>query len=195
MDGNVLDSVTVIKLLKTYEYRRAWSIPKGQTELKRVVRKIDPKQQEEIDNYYKLKHRPKSPRLWENITLDLSPLAKRTDLSQLEGKAIVLIFWTDSRSSNIYSEVNEVIANYIGQNKFEVFAVTHLPYDVAATVLKRSPILNAHQIISVPSVTDFYQTEDMPVIVVTNAQHQITYTMTNNVDITPRMLNNLLKAL
>jgi hypothetical protein len=74
MDGNILDSLTAGKMLRTYDYYSAFSIPKGQTSLKRVVKKADPKEDAETEQYMKMSHSPKSSKLWVGLTLDLSPL-------------------------------------------------------------------------------------------------------------------------
>jgi hypothetical protein len=195
MEGNILDSAAAAKLLRTYEYQSAWAIPKGQTSLKRVVQKVDPVKQAEMDRYVKMVNRPKSNKLWEGVTLDLSPLEKRTDLEKLQGKAVVLIFWSAQPAHDLYGRVNEVIADNMGSNKFEVFAITHNPYNVAKEGLKKNPILNAKLVLDAPGIVDYYETGNKPVIVVTNAQHQITYAITSYATMTPRILNKLLKEL
>jgi hypothetical protein len=193
--GKVVDSAEARKLVKTFEWGISQAIPEGQTEYKHVLTKVNLKRQEESDRATRLQFRPASPKLWEGVTLDLSPLAKRTDLDKLEGKAVVLIFWLSQSGSNMYSQVNDVIADYIGTNKFEVFAITHHPYDVAIPAFKRNPILNAHNVFDAQSIVDFYGTEEKATIVVTNSQHQITYAITGHAGMTPRMLYKLFKTL
>jgi hypothetical protein len=193
--GKVLDSAEVKKLVKTFEWGVGQAIPEGQTEYKHVLIKANLKYQAEADKATKLQFRPESPKLWEGVTLDLSPLANRTDLAKLEGKAVVLIFWISQSGVNMYSQVNDVIADYIGNAKFEVFAITHHPYDVAMPAFKRNPVLNAHNVFDAQSIVDYYGTDNKPVIVVTNAQHQITYAITQHAGMTPRTLNKLFKEL
>jgi hypothetical protein len=196
MDGNILDSVTAGKMLRTYDYYSAFSIPKGQTSLKRVVKKADPKEDAETERYMKITHRPKSSKLWDGITLDLKPLEQRTDVSKLEGKGIVLIFWKGSASAHRYYEsINDVIADNIGDKKFDVFAITAQSYNEAKQSLQKNPILNAHQIIDAESVIDDYGITEPFVLVVTNARHQVTYAITTFAAVTPRVLKRLFKEL
>jgi hypothetical protein len=193
--GKVLDSAEVKMLVKTFEWGVGRAIPEGQTEYKSVLIKVDLKHQAESDRATRLQFRPASPKLWEGVTLDLSPLAQRTDLAKLQGKAVVLIFWIDQYAGNLYGKVNEVIADYIGTHKFEVFAITHHPYDIAIPSFKKNPILNAHNVFDAQSIVDFYGTDNKAVVVVTNAQHQVTFAITGHAAMTPRTLNKLLKEL
>jgi hypothetical protein len=192
--GNVLDSVKVRQMVKTFDYGVGQAIPKGQTEYKHVLMKLDHVREAEIDARTKLQFRPKSPKFWEGVTLDLSPLAKRIDLSKLEGKAVVLIFWSNQYPGSMFAPTNDVIADYIGGGKFDVYAITQLPYDVAKEYLTKTPI-NAHQILNAQSIVDFYDTQNDVVVVVTNAKHQVTFAITGQAAMTPRTLNKLLKEL
>jgi hypothetical protein len=195
MDGNVVDSVTVARLLRTYDYYQAFSIPKGQTSLKRVIQKADPEEDAKTEKYFKMTQRPASSKLWDGITLDLSPLEKRTDLSKLDGKAIVLLFWKDAPARNLYQSINDVVADNIADNKFEVFAITDLSYNDAKRSLLKNPILNAHQIVDAGSIKDQFGVTESFALVVTNAQHQVTYAIKTFAPLTPRVLKRLFKAL
>jgi hypothetical protein len=195
MDGNIIDSVTVGKMLRTYDYYAAFSIPKGQTSLKRVIEKADPEKDAETERYFKMTNRPKSDKLWYGITLDLKPLEQRTDVSKLEGKGVVLIFWKSARAHHYFEGINNVIADNIGDKKFEVFAITGQSYNDAKRSLQINPILNAHQIVDAEKIVDDYGVTESFVLVVTNAQHQVTYAITTFAAITPRVLKRLFKEL
>jgi hypothetical protein len=193
-EGDVIDSVMAKSKVRTFEYTLGIGMPKGQTEYKRVLFKVDTARQTITDGFVRMRLRPASPKLWEKVTLDLSPLANRTDLDKLKGKAVILIFWI-SHTSKFYEPVNEVIADYIKNDKFVVFAITHHPYDVAIKAFKTDPILNARNVFDAPGIVDFYDTENKPVMIVTNAQHQITLAITDYPVLIPRTLNKLLKQL
>ncbi|MDB5157821.1 MAG: hypothetical protein JWR50_2528 [Mucilaginibacter sp.] len=194
MSGKVLDSVKVKQMVKTLDYGVGMAKLAGQTEYKHVLIKANHATNARIDKETRLTRRPKSPKLWEGTALDLKPLAKHVDIDKLQGKALVLLFRA-SQYPKMYPKINDVIANYIGDNKFEVFAISNLSYEDAMNAQKADPVLNAHNIIDAQDITDFYETEGDAVIVVTNAQRQITYAVTAQVGVTPWVMNGLLKAL
>jgi len=194
MDGKVLDSVKIKQMVKTLDYGVGMAKPAGQTEYKHVLMKANHTIDARIDKETRVRCRPKSPRLWEGTVLDLKPFAKHTDLNKLQGKALVLLFRA-RQYPLMYPKINDAIANYIGNNKFEVFAINNLSYEDAMTAQKADPVLNAHNIIDAHDITDFYEINNEAVIVVTNAEHQITYAVTGEVAVTPWVLNGLLKAL
>ncbi len=75
----------------------------------------------------------------------------------------------------------------------QVIAITNSPFDVAAESLKKSPILNARHVFEGSDITDAYQTDNRPVIVMTDKAHKILFSVNNNAAVTPWMLNKLLK--
>ena len=193
VSGKVVDSATAKKMAKTFEYELGLQKRAGEQEYKYVIQKVNLAKKEQEDKAELPFHRPKSEKLLEGATLDLSPLVNRTDLSKLEGKAIVLIFWKP-QYGGLFASTYEVIDDFIGTNKFDVFAITNLPYDAARDFLKKHPI-NAHHIIDASSIVDFYGIDDEPVIVVTNAQHQITFAIKGSLTMIPRVLHKALKEL
>jgi hypothetical protein len=193
-EGNIVDSVTAKAKERTFEYSIGLGVPKGQTAYKRMLFKVDTARQNITDGFIKKSWRPESPKLWEGVTLDLSELSKRTDVSKLNGQALVLIFWK-RHPGKMYERVNEVIAEYIGNDKFKVFAITHESYTDAVSAFKKDPILNAKNIVDAQSIVDFYGTDNIPTIVVTNARHQVTFAIKEYAVLIPRTLNKLLKAL
>jgi hypothetical protein len=193
MSGNVIDSATAKKMAKTFEYEIGLQKRAGESEYKYIIRKVNLAKKEQEDEARLPNYRPKSEKLAQGITLDLSPLAKRTDLSKLEGKAVVLIFWKP-QYGGMFTPVYQVIDDFMDGNKFDVFAITDLSYDAARDFLKKYPI-NGHQILEAPSITDYYGIDNEPVIVVTNAQHQITYAIKGSVAVIPRMLHKAFKEL
>lgn len=195
-EGNVIDSAEARAKVKSFDYKMGMSIPAGQTEYKHVLSKVDHVQQDQMDASVRMMFRPANPKLWDGVTLDLSPLAKHMDVSKLDGKAIVLLFYMGANGyKDMYDGINDAVANSIDSHKFEVIAITHLDYIAAKNTLKSVPILNAHHIVDAADVTDFYETGHHAMIVVTNAQHQITYAAKDGPAMAPRTLNKLLKAL
>jgi hypothetical protein len=197
-DGKIIDSATAVAMLKTFKYKSHFGIPPGQTELKRMVSKIDSVAQEREDKNIIALSRAESPKLWPGAKLDLGPLSGRTDIAKLDGKAVVLIFWRANahpRGTTSYEEINDVIAKYIDKKKFEVMAITGLAYNEAKKYNNINPILNAHFIIDAQAILNAYGVGDKPAIVVTDTNHLVKYAVVNYVAITPRILNNLLSEL
>lgn len=192
--GNIIDSAEARAKVKSFDYEMGMAIPAGQKEYKNVLFKVDHAQQDEMDARFKMMMRPANPKVWEGVTLDLTPLAKHTDTTKLVGKAVVLLF----RNQNygfMYKSINDAIENSIDKNKFEVFVITKLDYASAKTAQKNAPILNAHHIVDAQDLTDAYETKGDALIIVTNAQHQITYSAKSGPAMAGRTLNKLLKAL
>ncbi|MBC7398851.1 MAG: hypothetical protein H7289_02815 [Mucilaginibacter sp.] len=74
-----------------------------------------------------------------------------------------------------------------------MIAITNSPFDVAADELKKSPILNARNVFEGGFIASVYQTDNRPVIVMTDKAHKILFSVANNTAVTTWMLNKLLK--
>ncbi|MDB5003598.1 MAG: hypothetical protein JWQ34_1823 [Mucilaginibacter sp.] len=198
-EGHVVDSVTADKMVKSMDYGISLVSTNGQESFRRTLTKINPKQQESIYQSLKdLPHALRSRRLQDGLTLDLKPISQRVDTAKLLGKAIIMIFWcTECYSGagvpNQYHAVNDVISTYYNPDKLQVIAITDSPFDVAAEALKKSPILNARNVFEASGITDAYQTDNRPVIVMTDKAHKILFSISNNAGVTVWMLNKLLK--
>jgi hypothetical protein len=198
-DGTVVDSVAAEAMLKSRDYETGFGTPQGQTEMKRIITKVNPKIK--LDMYQRIKTDPrmqlKSPKLQDGITLDLTPMAKSVDTNKLVGKAIVMIFWCPGCYSgaprNQYQDINDIISTYYNPDKLQVIAITNAPFDVAADALKKSPILNARNVFEAGYLTQDYQTENRPIIVVPDKAHKILFGVKNYTGVTNWMLNKLLK--
>lgn len=196
--GNVVDSASADKMLRTFDYQMSFSKKTGQEEFRRVISKIDPVKQAVVDSSVKARLRPKSDKLQEGIILDLKPLARKMkDTKRLSGKALVLIFWCDGCFSgstpDAYARINEVLSNYMDPEKLEILTITHHPFEAAFIGLNKNPIVNTEHVYDAAVVTEGYQTENKPTIVMTDKNHKILYAITWNAMITPRILNTLLK--
>jgi hypothetical protein len=198
-DGTIVDSVKAAAMVKSFEYGLGYGTPAGQTEMKHLITKIDPAQK--MDLYQRIKSMPafmlKSPKLQDGLILDLKPIAKSVDTTKLVGKAIIMIFWCpgcyNGTRHDEYREVNDVISTYYNPDKLQVIAVTNAPFDLAADELKKNPILNARHVFEGSYVTDEYQTDNRPVIIMTDKAHKILFSVKNNTAVTNWMLNKLLK--
>lgn len=193
-EGKIIDSVKARQMLKSFDYEMWQAIPNGQTEYKKMLVKVNHDRQEKRDAGDVKFFWPKNPKLSNGMILDLTPLAKHTNISKLDGKAVVLLF-RNKYYGFMYQGINDAIANSISSNKFEVFVITNLDYASAKTAQKNAPILNAHHIVDAQDLTNFYETGGDALIVVTNAKHEITYAAKSGPAMAPRMLNSLLKAL
>jgi hypothetical protein len=197
-EGNIVDSLTAIGKVKSFEYTLGWSRNK-EGELKRTLFKINPEAQILMDANARKMFSPKSEKLQEGILLDLKPLSKRIDLQELKGKAVLLIFWGNGlyagSKADAYEEVNEVLEKFKNPEKLQIIAITHHSVDDATRALAKSPIVNTRHILNAEDVNQAYETENRPVIVLTDKMHKIVYSIKNNATMTPRILNNTLKEI
>ena len=188
VNGKVIDSAEVQRLLATYEY---WlGRHRINNEYKHVLSKINFEQQAEIDRETKLKLKPYSPKLQEGTTLDLKPFKKYTDIKALDDKAIVLIIWCDGcYGGNIdaYKPVNDVLRRFINQEKLAIMTVTSHSVEQANVALKKSPIINTQHIIAATDIIKEFEIK-RPVILITDTDHKILYSVTNNAEMTARTL-------
>ncbi|MBC7398852.1 MAG: hypothetical protein H7289_02820 [Mucilaginibacter sp.] len=122
-DGTIVDSVKAAAMVKSFEYETGFGTPIGQTEMKRIITRIDPKHKMETYQLMKIiqQMRLKSTRLQDGLTLDLKPIAKSVDTTKLTGKAIIMIFWCpgcyNGTRHDEYREVNNVISTYYNPDK------------------------------------------------------------------------------
>lgn len=197
-EGNIIDSAEAARRVKTYEYVMGFT-KKNDGEYKRMIFKLDPHIQAMSDSVVKLDRRPKSPKLQEGQILDLKPLNKFVGRNDLEGKAVLLIFWCDGCFNgslpNAYAQVNEVLSKYKDPEKLEILTITHHPIEVVSPALTRNPIVNTRHIIDAGSVTEYFQTENRPIIVLTDKSHKIVYAIKDNALMTPRWLDKLFREI
>lgn len=197
-EGNVVDSAEAVRLLKTYDYQLGWRKNKD-GEFKKLLTKIDPERQAMTDASTKISLRPASLKLQEGVVLDLKPLGKDIDRKTTEGKAVMLIFWCDGCFSgstpDAYAAINDVLSTYFNPDKLEILTITHHPIEVASAALKKNPIVNTQHIVDAGKITAAYETGNRPVIVLTDKDHKIVYSITNNAMMTPRILNKIFKEL
>lgn len=196
--GAVVDSVTAYKRIRAFTHGISYVLPAGATESKRVLHKIDSNSQKRSYEYVMSRPelRPKSPKLQVGEVLDLSALSRRVDAEKLKGKALLLLFWQIEANGSIsdqYTQINYAIENHIGSGKLEVLAITHEPFDVASTAMKKYPISNARFYPDAPGITAFYQTDNMQMTVLTDTEHKIILALPQRVGVVPWMLNRLMK--
>jgi hypothetical protein len=196
--GNIVDSLEAIAKVKSFLYTLGWASNKD-GEYKRTLFKIDPEVQVIIDANSKKLRLPKSERIREGLPLDLRPLSKRLSLKELEGKAVLLIFWCDGCLSgaipDAYKEINEVLTKFKDPDKLEILAITHHLSEHASKALMRNPIVNNRHIVDASDINDSYETGNLPLLILTDQRHKILYAVTGNLPITPRILNNTLKEI
>ena len=192
VNGNVIDSAEVQRLLATYEYRLGRASING--DYKHVLSKINFEQQAEIDRETKLKLKPASPKLHEGATLNLKPFKKYTDIKALNDKAIVLIIWCDGcyGSRDAYKPVNDVLKRFIHKDQLAVLTVTNHSVEQANAALKKNPIINTQHIIAASDIVKELEIK-RPVILITDLNHKILYSITNNAELTARTLFFTLK--
>jgi len=192
--GKVIDSAEVQRLLATYEYRLGRHSVNN--EYKHVLSKINFEKQAEIDRETKLMSKPASPKLQEGVILDLKSFKKYTDIKALTGKPIVLIIWCDGcfGGSDAYNPVNEVLRRFMNPDKLAIITVTNHDVERANEALKKNPIVNTQHIIAASDIIKEFAI-NRPVILLTDINHKILYSVTNNAEMTPRTLFFMLKGM
>jgi len=194
--GNVVDSLEAIAKVKSFLYTLGWAANKD-GEYKRTLFKIDPELQVMIDANTKKLLQPKSTKLREGLELDLRPLGKKLAIKEMDSKAVLLIFWCDGcfngSTPDAYKEINEVLTKYKNPDKLEIIAITHHLPEHAMKALMRNPIVNNRHIVDAGDVNNSYETENQPLLILTDQTHKIIYAIKGNAAITPRILNNTLK--
>lgn len=152
-----------------------------------------------IDANTKKLLQPKSTKLREGLALDLRPLSKKLVLKEMAGKAVLLIFWCDGCFNgsipDAYKEINEVLTKYKNPDKLEIIAITHHLPEHAMKALMKNPIVNNRHIVDASDVNNSYETENQPLLILTDQTHKILYAIKGNAAITPRILNNKLKEI
>ncbi|RZK72403.1 MAG: hypothetical protein EOO85_19150, partial [Pedobacter sp.] len=196
--GNVVDSLEAIAKVKSFLYTLGWAANKD-GEYKRTLFKIDPELQVMIDANTKKLLQPKNTKLREGLVLDLRPLSKKLAHKEMDGKAVLLIFWCDGcfngSTPDAYKEINEVLTKYKNPDKLEIIAITHHLPEHAMKALMKNPIVNNRHIVDAGEINDSYETENQPLLILTDQTHKILYAIKGNAAITPRILNNTLKEI
>lgn len=196
--GNVIDSAEAKRLLRTYDYVLGWK-RNDQGEYKKLVSKISPAHWAMLDSSARSNNRPKSSKLQEGTTLDLRPLNKSIDRKTFDGKAVILIFWCNGcfagSTPDAYAAINEVLSLYFNPDKLEILTITNHPMDLAKDVLSKNPIVNTQHIVDAGEIINAYETDNRPVIVLTDKNHKILYSVINNAMVTPHVLYKTLKKI
>ncbi len=197
MEENKIDSVEAIKKLKSYEYKLGSKHFRG--EYRKILVKVNPTIQANLDSITKEMLKPKSAKLQIGFTLNTRPMADYIDLDPLKDKAVLLIFWCrgcyGSGLINGYSTVNEVTEKYLNPEKLQIITITNHNINDAREALDKSPIINNRHILNAGSLTAAYKTDNRPLIVLTDRNHKILYAIRETAEITPRTLNRLLKEI
>lgn len=198
-DGNFVPPAEVKAKLRSFEYMMSVRKMNKFSDYKHVIFKIDQKQQAQRDSMYKLMMQPENPKLVEGQILDTRPLKNYISEEKLNGKAIVMFFWSSAYNkgagTNVYSQLNEVFETYKNPDKLQVLVVNNLPPDQASKLLETSPIVNTKLILGAQEVNDAYQTKNDMLILLTDQNHKILYSAKSSAEMTPRQLNNYLKAM
>ncbi|MES2828542.1 MAG: hypothetical protein V4687_10315 [Bacteroidota bacterium] len=197
-EGNFLPPAEVKAKLRSFEYMMSVRKLNKFSDFKHVIFKIDMKVQAQRDSMTKLMVQPENPKLVEGQIFDVKPLNKYISEEKLRGKAILMFFWSsvyNASGANVYSQLNEVFETYKNPDKLQVLVVNNLPPEQALKLLEKSPIVNTKLILGAQEVNNAYQTKNDMLILLTDQNHQILYSAKSSAEMTPRQLNNYLKAM
>lgn len=175
-EGNKVDSLKVVNLLQGKEYRIVLKKKDSDSQFRKIIEKRDLKKEAETYELIKISLRPASPKLKVGSILDLNPLAKKTNIDALKNKSILMIFWhPNCFETGDYDKVNKVIRSVKNPENLEVLLITYETVDKVAEGLKQTPIFYTKLLIDASSVTKAYQTNNMPLLIVTDQNHTINF--------------------
>ncbi|MES2828759.1 MAG: hypothetical protein V4687_11400 [Bacteroidota bacterium] len=197
--GKIIDSLEADKMVKTFKYTLGFGLVKGLEGMRRKLSRFSDARWEQMDSISRKSRKPQNIKIQEGMTLDLKPLSKRVELDELKSKTVILIFWCRGcyvgSGRDAYASLNDVLLKYKNPEKFRILVVTHHSYDEAAEALKVSPIVNDQHIYNASQITEAYETRNRPHIIMTDQNHKIIYSVTDNAMSTPRTVDKFLKAL
>jgi len=199
MDGNILAGPDAKAKLRTLDYEISVRKLDKYPDYKRVVFKVDKKQQALLDSTYAPKLQPNSEKLKTGVILDVKPLYKYAEKKRLDGKILALIFWSDAYYRNsamdVNARLNNVLSDYKIPGKIEILAITHHPAGRAAQALVNNPIVNTQHILDAEDLVNEYKTENDLTFVLTDSNHKILYSAKGSAAMTPRQFDKHLKAM
>lgn len=199
IDGNIVAPAEVKAKLKSFDYQLSIRKLTKFPDYKNVIDKVNKLAQAEMDSVYSLKLQPNSDKLKTGTILDVGPLKTYADKKSLEGKIIALIFWSDAyypkTGVNFNESLNDVLNTYKIPGKIEILAITHHPAGRAAEALVKNPIINTQHILNASDITKAYKTENDFVVVLTDKNHKILYSVRGSAVMTPRQFDKHLKTM
>ncbi|NRF37294.1 hypothetical protein [Pedobacter foliorum] len=182
-EGNKVDSLKVADMLKGEKYRIVLMKKNSDSLMRRVIQKRDLVKEAEQYELTKIALRPPSPKLQVGTTLNLDPLAKKTNIEALTQKSILMIFWHPGCfSTNNYDKVNELIRSIKNPKGLEVLLISYETVNSVADGLKQTPIFYNQLFVDAGAVTKAYQTENMPIMLVADQNHTIKFASWGNSD-------------
>jgi hypothetical protein len=174
--GNRVDSLKVVNMLVGKEYRIVLKKKESDSQFRKIIEKRDLKKEAETYELIKISLRPASPRLKVGSVLNLDPLAKKTNIDALKKKSILMIFWhPNCFETGDYNKVNEVIRSVKNPENLEVLLITYETVDKVAEGLKQTPIFYTQLLIDASSITKAYQTNNLPLLIVADQNHNINF--------------------
>lgn len=174
--GNIVDSLEVAEKLKSEKYRIIITRKGTDTLLRRVLEKRDLVKEAEQYELMKIALRPPSPKLQVGTVLDLDPLAKKTNVEALKQKSILMIFWYPGCfATENYDVVNQLIRSVKNPERLEVLLITQQTVNSVADGLKQTPIYYSQLIIDAAPILKTYQTQSLPLVVLTDRNHTIKF--------------------
>ncbi|ETZ21942.1 hypothetical protein [Pedobacter sp. V48] len=175
-EGNKVDSLKVVNMLEGKEYRIVLKKRDSDSQFRKIIEKRDLKKEAETYDLIKISLRPASPRLKVGSILDLDPLAKKTNIDALKKKSILMIFWyPNCFDTGDYNKVNDVIRSVKNPENLEILLITHETVNKVVEGLKQTPIFYTKLLIDASSITEAYQTNNMPLLIVTDRNHTINF--------------------
>lgn len=175
-EGKVVDSLEVAEKLKSEKYRIIITRKGTDTLLRRVLEKRDLVKEAEQYELMKITLRPPSPKLQVGTVLDLDPLAKKINIEPLKQKSLLMIFWYPGCfDTKNYDVVNQLIRSNKNSENLEVLLITQQTVNNVANGLKQTPIFYSQLIIDAAPILKSYQTQNLPLMVLTDQSHTIKF--------------------
>lgn len=176
--GNALRYYQYSKMLSSGNYTLRSDGPPGEPGSKQSLLKLTPELRARVFKTIKPMLTINSGPLGEGTRLDVNPLLKQLKLDNLDGKALVLIFWAADCSpcNGAFSTLND----YFKETDVITIAITADGKGVAERQLKETPLTATYLLNNAGKIFGSYGVFKWPTYVVTDKAHVIKFALAGN---------------
>ena len=176
--GNALRYYQYAKMLSSGNYTLRSDGQPGAPGTKRSLIKLTPELRARVYKSIKPMLTISSGPLAEGSTLDISALLKHLKLDNLDGKALVLVFWAADCSpcTGAFSTLND----YFKETDVVTMAITADGKGVAERQLKETPLTATYLLNNAGKVFGSYGVFKWPTYIVTDRAHVIKFALAGN---------------
>lgn len=176
--GNALRYYQYSKMISSGNYTLRSDGPPGTPGTKQSLIKLTPELRARVFTTIKPMLTISSGPLGEGNTLDVNPLLKQLKLDNLDGKALVLVFWAADCTpcTGAFSTLN----NDFKQTDIVTIAITADSKGVAERQLKETPLTASYLLNNAGKIFSSYGVFKWPTYIVTDKTHVIKFALAGN---------------